>query len=227
MVRQVSNQKKQEIRDKIDRLKHKREPWVLSIRISLPVFIAILLFMAGYVQNQTDDMFDTHYNVSFTTINQSNNVSILDSARVNPVKILNPQKVANTLDYIWITFILAYALLGFTYFYFAVYVRYDKKINELYDELLGMPKKEGDISKSLLKQRFKDKILHLISGLFVSKKEINNRVQFILLTFASEAFLIVGGVIIAVNINEALSVWGWVCFCNYCGSVSITFIFAF
>lgn len=98
MAKKLTNDQKQYIRDKIEGLKHLKEPYMKVLELSAPIFIAVFIFMMGNMYTQANSMLDVkYYNITFIQ-NLSSNLSSINQAIITPIKSLNLPNFQSFLD---------------------------------------------------------------------------------------------------------------------------------
>jgi hypothetical protein len=155
MTKKLTDNEKQEIRDRIERLKHLKKPYIKTIEFTLPVFVALFILAMGMVDTQTKDMFDVSYNISLIQNNDSN-LSHISQGTIEPIKNINPWKILRPFETIGFTIVFAYIIMALFIFYLSKYTKYDNEITRLYNKLIGLeikniPKKESRLRRLINK----------------------------------------------------------------------------
>lgn len=154
-TKKLTVQEKQEIRDKIDRFKHLRDPWIQMLQLAVPLFITMLLFIMGIMNTQTDNLSEVkYYNLSFIQ-NPNNNFSYTNEAIITPVKGINLSQFHNLLNSMFTVPIIIYFVIFVLYYFAFIYARYDNAIKNLYNQLTNFEEKQKDISKHNVKNKMK------------------------------------------------------------------------
>jgi H+/gluconate symporter-like permease len=153
--KKLTEQEMQEIRDKIDRLKHLRDPWIQMLQLAVPLFITMILFIAGIMNTQSDNLLEVkYYNISFIQ-NSSDNISYNNEVIITPVKGLNKSQFHNLLNSMFTVPILIFFVLFIVYYFAFIYARYDNAIKNLYNQLTGFEEKQKDKSNTNVKNKMK------------------------------------------------------------------------
>lgn len=151
--KKLTAQEKQEIRDKIDRLKHLRDPWIQMLQLAVPIFITMLLFIMGMMNTQVDNLLEVkYYNISFTQ-NSSNNLSRTTEAIITPIKGLNNSQFHNLLNSMFTIPILIYFIFFIVYYFAFIYARYDNAIKNLYNQLTNFEEKQKHKNNNNIKNK--------------------------------------------------------------------------
>ncbi|MDP3026751.1 MAG: hypothetical protein Q8N63_03515 [Nanoarchaeota archaeon] len=164
MAKKLTKEQKQDIRDKIGRLEHLKDPYLKVFQLALPIFITMILFIMGGLNNQTANMFDIkYYNLTFVQ-NSSSNLSSISQATITPIKGLNLPTFHSVLNSIWFIPILIYLMVFVLYYYLVIYTRYDNDIKILYNQLIGFKIKSK--IKKLMNPLIKN-LLFLLLGIVI------------------------------------------------------------
>ncbi|MDO8623325.1 MAG: hypothetical protein Q7R52_03690 [archaeon] len=167
-VNELTKEQKQNIRDKIERFKHIREPYIQAIQIGFSIFVAMMLFILGVMNHFSYNLVDVNkYNITIIE-NQTNNSSFISQGFIEPIKKLDKTNSNYFIYYSWILLFFVYVFFTFFIIYGTKYENYNKEIKGLYDKLTGIEIKPN-IRKpigSLLKSIFL-LLLGLIIGLVI------------------------------------------------------------
>jgi ABC-type phosphate transport system permease subunit len=154
MVTNLTALQKQEIRDKIERLKHLKEPYIKAMEIALPIFFAILISILSIVSSDTNNMnIVKGYNVTFF-INNTGNLSQLENALISPLNAPDFQKIKNTLYYLFLIPIVLYLFFILATIFLTKYDQYDKAIKDMYNQLLGIVQEPKQSFFSKIRERY-------------------------------------------------------------------------
>jgi|WetSurMetagenome_2_1015567.scaffolds.fasta_scaffold1233898_1 hypothetical protein len=135
---ELTKEQKQDIQDKIERLRHLKEPYILVLQLSIPIFFAVFIFMIGNMYTQANSMLDVkYYNVTYTQ-NLSGNFSSFNQAIITPIKSLNLTNFQGFLTNAWVIIIFIYIIIIFLFYITFIYTKFDKEIARLYSELTGL-----------------------------------------------------------------------------------------
>lgn len=185
MAKQLTDKEKQEIRDKIDRLKHIKEPYVQVFQ-GISIFVVLMIFILGAMGNQADKIVDvSKYN--FTAIeNQTSNLSSITQGYIEPMKSLNVENFNSFINYSWIFVLSIYIFFIFFFLYGTKYEKYNKEIKKLYNQLIGLNLEE---QKKVVAGMKETTLLWLAAGIgFLG----NIAANFILDTSSKEARFAIG-----------------------------------
>lgn len=205
-MKKLTDKEKQEIRDEIDRLKHLKEPYVIWLQVLISISVAVFIFMAGSLDSQVDRLKVTsNYSIEIFE-NFTNNATPQMYGSITPKQDLNFVALNTFLNNLWATLAISFLFILGLIVYSIKYVKYDQKINQLYNVLIGMEKSKitpviskTEINKKDLESLFQKyqytllvlSIFLLITVEFVGKQGYLNNVM-ALLSALIAYFLLVG-----------------------------------
>ncbi len=157
-MRELGNVKKQKIRDEIDRLEHLKEPYIIWIQILISTCLVFFIFMLGGIDSQLDKLKITNNYTIELFENSTINATPKIYGAATPNEGFDSRVFKRILNNLFVILFLSVLFILALILYVVKYVRFDQKINELYN-IITEAKTARIVKKPLLTSFFNKEVI--------------------------------------------------------------------